>query len=134
MYSAFLFVGIAFSILFIVMMAYVVYYKQISEGYEDRKKFKVMRNVGIAEQDIKRITRQQVLLVFFMPLLFSLINMCFAYRVIVKFLMLLNLTNTTLFALCAIITAIIFIVVYGGIYILTTRQYADIVSNRKQKV
>lgn len=133
MYSAFLFVGIAFSILFIVMMAYVVYYKQISEGYEDQKKFKVMRNVGIAEQDIKRITRQQVLLVFFMPLLFSLVNMCFAYRVIVKFLMLLNLTNTTLFALCTIITAIIFIVVYGGIYFLTTKQYTDIVSIRKQK-
>lgn len=131
MYSAFLFVGIAFSVLFIVMMAFVVYYKQISEGYEDRKKFQVMRNIGIAEQDIKRITRQQVLLVFFMPLLFSLINMCFAFRVIVKFLMLLNLTNTTLFALCAVVTAIIFVVVYGGIYILTTKQYADIVSNRK---
>ena len=131
MYSAFLFVGIAFSVLFIVMMAFVVYYKQISEGYEDQKKFQVMRNIGIAEQDIKRITRQQVLLVFFMPLLFSLINMCFAFKVIVKFLMLLNLTNTTLFALCAVVTAIIFVVVYGGIYILTTKQYADIVSNRK---
>lgn len=129
MYSAFLFVGIAFSILFIVMMAFVVYYKQISEGYEDRIKFKAMRNVGIAERDIKRITRQQVLLVFFMPLLFSLVNMFFAYRVIVKFLMLLNLTNTTLFAFCAIITAIIFVVVYGGIYILTTKQYTDIVTD-----
>lgn len=131
MYSAFLFVGIAFSILFIVMMVFVVYYKQISEGYEDRNKFKVMRNVGITERDMKRITRQQVLFVFFMPLLFSLVNMCFAYRIIVKFLMLLNLTNTALFALCACITAVIFVAVYGGIYILTTKQYTDIVSNKK---
>lgn len=131
MYSAFLFVGIAFSILFIVMMAFVIYYKQISEGYEDWKKFKVMKNVGITESDIKRIARQQVLLIFFMPLLFSIINLCFAYRVIVKFLMLLNLTNTTLFTLCAFITVVIFIAVYGAIYFLTTKQYTDIVSTKK---
>ena len=127
MYSAFLFVGIAFSILFIVMMAFVIYYKQISEGYEDQNKFKVMKNIGVTENVIKKITRQQVLFAFFVPLVFSIINMCFAYKTIVKFLMLLNLRNTSLFALCALVTAIIFIAVYGGIYGLTTKQYIDIV-------
>lgn len=54
MYSGFLFVGIAFSLLFIVMMAFVIYYKQISEGYEDQYKFKVMKNIGVTEKDIKK--------------------------------------------------------------------------------
>jgi putative ABC transport system permease protein len=130
MYSGFLFVGIAFSLLFIVMMAFVIYYKQISEGYEDQYKFKVMKNIGVTEKDIKKITRQQVLFAFFVPLVFSLINMCFAYKIIVKFLMLLNLRNISLFFICTLITATIFIAVYGGIYALTTKQYTNIVINK----
>ena len=89
-----------------------------------------MKNIGVTEKDIKKITRQQVLFAFFVPLVFSLINMCFAYKIIVKFLMLLNLRNISLFFICTLITATIFIAVYGGIYALTTKQYTNIVINK----
>lgn len=133
MYSGLMFVGISFSILFIFMTAFVIYYKQISEGYEDQERFAVMKNIGLTDKEIKKVTGKQILFVFFMPVIIALVNMFFSYNVIVKCLMILNLKDTRILQAGVVITSLGFLLVYMGIYFVTTQKYISIVSGKDKK-
>ncbi len=127
-YGGFFFLGLFLGTLFIMAAVIIMYYKQISEGYDDKKRFEIMQKVGLSRYEIKKTIRSQVLAVFFLPLLAAGIHILAAFKMITKLLFMLNLTNVSLFAWCTLGTIIVFAVIYGVVYSLTARAYYKIVS------
>ncbi len=128
MYGGFFFLGLFLGTLFIMATVIIMYYKQISEGYDDKKRFEIMQKVGLSRFEIKKAIRSQVLTVFFLPLLAAGIHILAAFKMITKLLFTLNLTNVPLFAWCTLGTIVLFAAVYGAVYALTARAYYKIVS------
>lgn len=126
-YGGLFFLGIFLGVLFIMATILIIYYKQISEGYEDKERFEIMQKVGMSLAEIKKTIHSQVLTVFFLPLVMAVIHIAFAFQVITKLLAILNLTNVTLFAYCTVGTIIIFAAFYGIIYAVTAKEYYKIV-------
>lgn len=122
-YSGLLFIGIYLSALFMLAVILIMYYKQISEGLEDQKRFKIMQNVGLESKQIHKVINDQVLLLFFMPLGMALIHICFAYPMIEKILMAFQMGYTNVFLTVIIICFVIFALIYVIIYKLTARTY-----------
>ncbi|MBB6446905.1 FtsX-like permease family protein [Bacillus benzoevorans] len=127
-YGGLFFLGLFLGALFIMATVLIMYYKQISEGYDDKERFAIMQKVGLSKKEIKTSIKSQVLIVFFLPLVTAVIHIAFAFKVITKLLALLNLTNMNLFVLCTAATILIFAVFYALVYILTSREYYKIVS------
>ncbi|HHV99123.1 MAG TPA: ABC transporter permease [Clostridiaceae bacterium] len=127
-YGGLFFLGIFLGLLFIMATVLIIYYKQIAEGYDDRKRFEIMQKVGLSRAEIKKSIHSQVLTVFFLPLIAAVIHIAFAFKVITKLLALFNLTNIPLFALCTAITILVFSVFYAIVYALTAKTYYKIVS------
>ena len=123
-----LFVGVFLGALFIMATILIIYYKQISEGYDDKDRFTIMEKVGMDKQEIRRTIRSQVLTVFFLPLLMAGVHTAFAFPMISRILQLLALQNIGLYILCTVISYLIFVVIYSVIYLLTARTYYKIVS------
>lgn len=121
------FLGILLSIIFIFAAALIIYYKQVSEGYEDRERFEIMKKVGMTDRNIKRSINSQVLTVFFMPLVFAVIHLVFAFPLIQKLLHLFSLFNTWLMIGVAGICVVLFAVFYIAVYKLTSNAYYKIV-------
>ncbi|MFD1606524.1 FtsX-like permease family protein [Oceanobacillus luteolus] len=128
LYGGLFFLGIFLGALFIMATVLIMYYKQISEGYDDKKRFEIMQNVGLSKEEIKKSIHGQVLIVFFMPLVGAVIHIAFAFKVITKLLALLNMTNVSLFVLWTVITVLVFAVFYAIVYLVTAREYYKIVS------
>ena len=126
-YGGLLFIGIFLGALFIMATVLIIYYKQISEGYDDKERFEIMQKVGMSREEVKKSIHSQVLMVFFLPLIAAGIHIAFAFKVITKLLALLNLTNVTLFAWCLVGTILIFAVLYAIVYALTAKAYYGIV-------
>ena len=120
--------GFSLGALFIMATVLIIYYKQISEGFDDKHRFEIMQKVGLSKTEVKKSIRSQVLMVFFLPLVTAVIHIAFAFAVITKLLALLNLTNETLFMLTTGGTILIFAVFYAIIYSLTAKEYYKIVS------
>lgn len=127
LYGGLFFIGIFLGVLFIMATILIIYYKQISEGYDDKERFEIMQKVGMSNEEVQGSIRSQVLTVFFLPLITAGIHISFAFPFIVKILSMLNLTNTKLFILCTVVSFIIFALIYSVIYILTARAYYKIV-------
>ena len=127
LYGGLFFLGIFLGILFMMATILIIYYKQISEGYEDRERFAIMQKVGMSQEEIRKTIHSQVLTVFFLPLVTAVIHIAFAFPVITKLLAVFNLTNKTLFAACTGGTILIFACFYGIIYWITAREYYKIV-------
>lgn len=127
-YGGLFFLGLFLGALFIMATVIIMYYKQISEGYDDKKRFEIMQKVGLSRHEIRTTIRSQVLIVFFLPLVFAGIHILAAFKMITKLLFMLNLTNVPLFAWCTLGTLILFAAVYGVVYTLTARAYYQIVS------
>ena len=106
----------------------IIYYKQISEGYEDRERFIIMQNVGLSKAEVKEAIRSQILTVFFLPLVVAGIHVMAAFPLMSKLLSLLNMTNTTLYVLSTIGCFVAFAILYIIIYSLTAKTYYKIVS------
>lgn len=123
LYGGFLFIGIFLGIIFLMATALIIYYKQISEGYDDRERYQIMQKVGMSRKEVKQSIRSQVLLVFFLPLIMAVIHLAFAFRIITKLLSVLNLTNIPLFLLYTVGTVVVFAVIYAVIYGVTAREY-----------
>lgn len=128
MFSGFLFLGIFLGILFIMATVLIIYYKQISEGYDDKKRFEILQKVGMSKSEVKKTISSQVLTVFFLPLITAGIHITAAFGVITKLLALFSLTDTGLFALCTISAFLIFSIFYAIVYSLTAKVYYKIVS------
>ncbi|MDE6148628.1 MAG: ABC transporter permease [Ruminococcus sp.] len=127
LYGSLFFLGIFLGLLFIMATVLIIYYKQISEGYEDKKRFEIMQKVGMSEQEVKGSIRSQVLTVFFLPLITAGIHVAIAFPIISKILLMLNLTNTKLYVICTIASFLVFTLIYGIIYLLTAKVYYRIV-------
>ena len=125
--GGFLFLGVFLGIVFLMATVLIIYYKQVSEGYEDNARFDIMRKVGLSEREARRAIRSQILTVFFMPILVAAIHIAFDFNLVVLLLRLFSLTNVKLTALCTLGTLLVFCAVYAVVYALTARSYYKIV-------
>ena len=123
-----LFIGVFLGVLFMIATILIMYYKQISEGYDDKERFAIMQKVGISHKEIKKSIHSQVLTVFFLPLIVAGIHIAFAFPFITKILAILNLTNIKLFVISTCGSFLIFAIFYGIVYRITARSYYKIVS------
>ena len=110
-------------------MVLIIYYKQISEGYDDKKRFEIMQKVGMSKWEVKKSIQSQVKTVFFLPLVTAVIHLAFAFKMIRKLLSVLNLTNVGLFITCTLVTTAVFVVLYAVVYLLTAKIYYRIVES-----
>ena len=127
LYGGFLFLGIYLGTLFLVATVLIIYYKQVSEGYDDKARYEILRQVGMSDKEVRTTVRSQILTVFFLPLCMAAVHTAAAFPMISKLLYLLNQVNTTLFAWCTIGTIAVFALVYGVVYGMTARVYYRIV-------
>ena len=125
-----LFIGIFLGSLFLMGTAMIIYYKQISEGYEDQNRFEIMQKVGLSHREVRSSIRRQILMVFFLPLLMAMLHISMAFPLIRRMLLLFGMTNTKLFIGCTAGTVLIFALVYGLIYIMTAKSYYHIVERK----
>jgi len=116
------------SIIFTFAAAVIIYYKQVSEGYEDEKRFEIMQNVGMTKEDIKNTVNSQVLTVFYAPLAMAGVHLGFAFPFIWKILQLFNLRNLGYIIIITVIAFVLFALFYAVIYRLTAKSYYSIVS------
>ena len=127
LYGGLLFLGLFLGLLFLMATVLIIYYKQISEGYEDKERFAILEKVGMSQQQVRTAIRSQVRMVFFLPLLGAMVHLAVAFKMITKLLAALGLQNIPLFALCCAGTVAVFAVGYFVIYHLTARTYYKIV-------
>ncbi len=123
-----LFLGIFLGTLFVMATVLIIYYKQVTEGYEDKSRFEIMRKVGLSKAEIKRSIRSQILLMFFLPLAAAAMHIWAAFPIITRLLAAMNLTNVGLFAATTAQTLAAFAAVYAAVYLLTSKVYLKIVS------
>lgn len=126
-YGVIFFVGIILSFAFLITMGLAIYYKFLTEAYEDVERFKILRKLGMDEVDGKRIIRKQMAWLLFLPIVFCIIHTSFALPVLQKFLMLIGLMNTKLFIKSMIFVFLIYIIFYLAIYKFTEKIYIKIV-------
>ena len=122
------FIGIFLSIIFMLGTVLVIYYKQISEGYEDRERFVILQKIGLDDLQVKQTIRKQVLTVFFLPLIFSFIHLAFAYHMISLIVRIIGVLNPDLMLVVTIIVCGVFFLAYVLVFVLTSRSYRRIVS------
>ena len=127
LYGGFLFMGILLGIVFTMAAVLIIYYKQISEGTDDRGRFIIMQQVGLSKSEIKRAVHTQILTVFFLPLVTAGIHVVFAFPIIRTILMALLLTSTSLFVICSLVSFGLFAALYAATYALTARTYYKLV-------
>ncbi|WP_173274433.1 ABC transporter permease [Streptococcus sp. 68] len=121
------FIGIFLSIIFMVGTVLVIYYKQISEGYEDRERFIILQKVGLDQKQIKQTINKQVLTVFFLPLLFAFIHLAFAYHMLSLILKVIGVIDTNMMLIVTLSICAIFLIAYVMIFMITSRSYRKIV-------
>lgn len=131
-YGSLFFLAILLSIVFLAAAVLILYYKQISEGYEDQARFEIMQRVGMTKTDIRKSINSQLLLVFFLPLLFAGLHLGFAFPFVHKMLMLFNLTNLNLLIGTTVVTFAIYAVFYTLVYRITSNSYYSIVAGAKE--
>jgi len=131
LYTGIFFMGITLSIVFLIAAVLIIYYKQITEGYEDSSRFDIMRKVGMTKKEIKRSINSQVLTVFFAPLVTAGVHMAFAMPIISKLLKLMYLENTALLIVTAVAVFAVFAMFYAVVYKITSHSYYSIVTPKK---
>ena len=129
MYGGFLFLGIFLGLLFLLAAVLIIYYKQISEGYEDQRRYQIMQQVGMSRREVGASIRGQILLVFFLPLLAAGLHILAAFPMLCRILELFGLYDVGLFALCTAGTLAVFAAVYALVYGLTARTYEGIIGS-----
>lgn len=128
LYAGFFFLGIFLGTLFLSAAILIIYYKQVSEGYEDRKRFEIMQKVGLSREEVRGSIRSQVLTVFFLPLAVAGLHTAVAFPIVRKLLLAFSLTNTGLYVLCTALSFLLFGALYCLVYLRTAGTYYKIVS------
>ena len=131
LYGGLFFLGILFGTVFIAAAVLIMYYKQISEGFEDKSKFGILQKVGMTKSEIKKSINSQVLTVFFAPLAAAGVHMAFAFGIVSRLLMLFGLTDKGLFAIVTLRCFVLFGILYTAVYMITSSSYYKIVSDRE---
>lgn len=124
-----LFIGILFSLIFFMCLILIMYYKQISEGYEDKESFEIMQKVGMSDKEIKGTVHRQILMVFCLPLAGAVLHTTAGMFMVEQLMATIKLFNTSLMIVCTILVEILFIVLYGISYLMTARTYYRIVKH-----
>jgi len=132
LFGSLFYLGIILSLVFILAAVLIIYYKQISEGYEDQARFEIMQKVGMTKQEIRKSINSQLLTVFFLPLTLAVIHIIFAFPIIRQLLLAFNLNNVPLFAATTAISVMVFTVFYTIVYWLTSNAYYKIVSGARE--
>lgn len=127
MYGGVFFIGMYLGSLFLMATVLIIYYKQISEGFDDRERYQIMQKVGMSKREVKSSIRSQILMVFFLPLVMAIIHIAVAFPVITKLLAVFYLKNTKLFLGCTAGTVGIFAVFYVIVFVITAKEYYKIV-------
>lgn len=134
LYGGLFFLGILLGIVFVTATVLIMYYKQISEGYEDQARFEIMQKVGMTKREIRQSINSQVLTVFFMPLVTAGIHLAFAFPIISKLLVLFTLDNKRLLigttAGCYLVFALLYVIVYQ----VTSKAYYKLVSGKRERI
>ena len=133
MYGGFLFLGVFLGLLFLMTTVLIIYYKQISEGYEDQRRYHICRQVGMTGKEVKASIHSQILLVFFLPLGTAGVHVLAAFPMLSRMLELFNLHDVRLFALCTAGTMLAFCVIYALVYGLTASAYDRIVGGEARR-
>lgn len=129
LYGGLFFLGMFLGVLFLLGTAMIIYYKQVSEGYEDAKRFSIMQKVGMSHQEVKKSIHSQILLVFFLPLLTAVLHLAFAFPMLQKILLILGLANFQLILFSTLGCVAVFALAYAVIYAITARTYYNIVES-----
>ena len=132
MFGCLFYLGIILSLVFLLAAVLIIYYKQISEGYEDQARFDIMQKVGMTKRDIRKSINSQLLTVFFLPLALAAVHICFAFPIVRKLLLMFNLSNVRLFAATTGISLAVFALFYTIVYRLTGNAYYKIVSDARE--
>ena len=125
--GGFFFLGLFLGFLFIMAAVLIIYYKQVSEGYEDRERYRIMQDVGLERKMVKESIGSQILVVFFAPLLVAAIHVAFDFQLMLHLLTMFGLHEAGVTLLCTAGTFLVFAVIYGLVYLLTARTYYRIV-------
>lgn len=133
LYGGLFFLGIILGIVFIFAAVLIMYYKQVSEGYEDQSRFEIMQKVGMTKREIKKSINSQMLTVFFMPLIASGVHLAFAFPMIYKMLILFGLVNKVFLIMVTVGCFLLFALLYMLVYKITSRAYYSIVSGGNEK-
>lgn len=129
LYGGFLFLGLFLGVLFMMATVLIIYYKQISEGYEDKERYEIMQKVGLSRHEVKSSINSQILMVFFLPILVAVIHVAFCFKLMTRLLSLMYLTNVWLFFITTVITVLAFILIYSLVFYLTSKVYYKIVKH-----
>ena len=129
-YGGFLFLGLFLGILFLMITVLIIFYKQISEGYDDKERFSIMEKVGMSNDEVKATIRSQVRTVFFLPILMAAVHVGMAFPMIKRLLSLFGLSNTALFAGCMAGTILVFTLIYLLVFLKTSKTYYKIVGEQ----
>ncbi len=127
-YGSLFFIGLFLGSFFMIATVLIIYYKQISEGYDDHDRFNIMQNVGMSKEEVKGTIKSQVMIVFFLPLMMAILHIIVAFPMVSKILAILNLSNIKLFLLFTGIVILIFTIVYAIVYSLTAKVYYKLVN------
>lgn len=127
LYGGLFFLGLFLGFLFLLGTALIIYYKQVSEGYEDAKRFQIMQQVGMSRKEVKKSIHSQIILVFFLPLLTAVLHLSFAFPMLQKIMSLMNMVNFQLILYSTIGCVLVFGVIYAIIYLITAKVYYKIV-------
>ncbi len=133
LYGGLFFLGLLLSVVFLFAAVLIIYYRQLSEGYEDQSRFGIMQKVGMTKREIRKSINSQMLTVFLMPLLMAGLHMAFAFPMVRMLLLAFNMNNVRLFASTTLVSFLLFGVFYGIVYKITSNAYYDIVSGAREK-
>ncbi|MPN05296.1 hypothetical protein SDC9_152546 [bioreactor metagenome] len=125
-----LFIGVFFGLIFTICLLLIMYYKQISEGLEDKQNFIIMQQVGLSDDDVKSTIHRQIMLVFGLPLVVAILHTMMGLKITIRLLYALNLYNTNLILLCALGIIAVFTVFYILSYFVTASTYYKIVKRK----
>ncbi len=129
-YGGLFFIGLFLGSMFLLVTVLIIFYKQISEGYEDKERFAIMEKVGMSNQEVKATISSQIRIVFFLPLITACIHVFAAFPMIRRILALLNLTNSQLFFYCMLATIGVFTIIYFIVFKMTSKNYYNIVGEQ----
>ncbi|MBY5004701.1 FtsX-like permease family protein [Streptococcus suis] len=122
------FIGLLLSLIFLMAVVLVIYFKQISEGYEDRDRFVIMTKVGLDEDQTRQSIRKQLLTVFFLPILLAFVHLAFAYKMLSSILLSIGVVNAGLMLQVTVGICGGYLLLYLVVYAITTRSYKQIIS------
>ena len=128
LYGGLFFLGLFLGIMFLMVTVMIIFYKQISEGYDDRERYVIMEKVGMSNAEVKGSIQSQIRIVFFLPLVMAAVHVAAAFPMIRRLLAMLNLTNVPLFVTCLVVTILVFTAIYYLVFRITSRAYYKIVS------